>query len=200
MINHDIDLQLRQFGFGFRHFRQVEIKLQMPAQFLQSRRKTFAVSQRQAFGFGGEVDAHATHAGGMQIGEFTVRDSCFNYRDAAQRMQSRTQGIDHAAVVGAVDAGLYQHAAVAAVVVQHADIIRGHCIGRDVGGVVEVRKTRLWPEHMRVAIAGAVRKTCFGFLGMRNEAGNVECTYCRHGLLPGRRESRGGRTVEGRLQ
>ena len=88
--------------------------------------------------------------------ELAIADVLVDHRDAAEREHARAQRRDHRAVVRAVYARLHQHRALAAD--RRAACARnppGVASRRDVRRVGQVRKARLRPEDVRVAIARA---------------------------------------------
>ncbi|OYW19686.1 MAG: hypothetical protein B7Z52_03260, partial [Burkholderiales bacterium 12-64-5] len=131
---------------------------------------------RAGLALGFQIDAHAPHPRRPQSLQFSVGDGLrIDHRNPAPPSLKPGEGIEQAAVVGAIDAGLHQHHAVHAEAVEmrfkHGQAGAAGCVG---AALPEGKKRRL--KHMDVAVAGA---------GGNRQAANV-AMHARRIRLPHR--------------
>ena len=124
----------------------------------------------------GNIHSQATHAMHMQRVEFRRRRLRRQHRHAARAGHPRP-AIQHAAIVGAVEARLHQHHSLQPEPVEHGGKLGGERILRRIAVPRRQRKTALRTDHMHVAVAGLRRRKTSHCQPLRSEAfSNAEIT------------------------
>ena len=185
VVDHDLDRQPRYARAEFGQVARIDQQLDMPAERRNAGGKPLHLLDRDAAAEQ-DVDTDAAHAGGVKRFEFGFGHIGRDHRNAAQPAGIGLQGFDHAAVVGAVDADLDQHAARHAKAVQHAEIGSFRRRRRRVAAVGDHGETIGRPDHMGMGVAGArrngeARRTDHR---VRSLTGRGLLQRCAHGRAP----------------
>ena len=105
-----------------------------------------------------EIEAHALHAGAVQLLELLVGEALVDEGDALRLAVRRHQRIDQRAVVGVVAGRLHDHVLVEAEEVAALEQRLLRRVARRVLALRRERKLRLRPEHVAVRIDRAGRR------------------------------------------
>ena len=105
----------------------------------------------------GDVDAQAADALLVERVELGLRHLIGQHRDAARILKLR-HGVQHAAIVGAIEARLHDHHAREPKPLEHGREVADRRIHRRVAAVRGQREARLWADHMHMAVARTGRR------------------------------------------
>jgi hypothetical protein len=195
VIDRKCHLQAQQEFSLLQQILRGEMELYMPAQWRDSLCEAKnGVGVRRRLQVLDEVEAHAAHAGGVELSKFCVRDVRANQRDAATARRVARDGVEHRTVVVAMDRRLHVDGPVDAQQAMQrlqppdGGIIRRvrplRCIGKTICRSIDVD----------VAVAAACRQSdswfAHMFEGWRhlvNVAAGCPVHGAHSGLIPARR-------------
>ncbi len=106
-----------------------------------------------------EVEAHAAHAGGIELAELLVGEISGHSRDAARAAVRRPQRIDHRAIVGAVTRRLHDHVALEAEIVAQLPELLLRRVARRVLALRRIWKLVARTEDVTMRVDRAGRRT-----------------------------------------
>ncbi len=152
----------RQRGEEVPEFRQVdgfEIDDDMPAE-LGDAPGDFEqlVLRREVDETLDEVEAHAAHAGCMQVLQLGVGHAALDRRDAARPAIARAAGVGHRAIVGPVAGRLHDHVAREAEVIAQREQLRLRGVAGRVFALGRIGEFGARPEDMAMRIDRAFRQ------------------------------------------
>lgn len=176
MIEYERDAERTQRGREHDEIGRTDVDLRVPAARGERRRQRtqrretgrVAVTRRGAVAL--DVEAGGAHAGLAQVVEDTVGGMRVDHRDTPQARRITTQRVDQRAVVGPVDAGRDENAALQAERIQMRDELFGRGHGRRVAAPGGEWKAIVRAEHMRVRIARSRRERLAAFPWRRQRA------------------------------